>query len=92
MKKILTGIIVLLCLGGCSQESEPLKPAVDIDAGKAFVGANCSACHTLDGQGKTAEIPNLAGQPAEYLVNAMHAYREGRRHHAALQDLIARGL
>jgi cytochrome c553 len=89
MKKILTGIVVLLCLGGCSQESEPSKPAVDIDAGKAFAGANCSACHTLDGRGKTAEIPNLAGQPAEYLVNAMHAYREGRRHHAALQDLIA---
>ena len=88
MKNILVGIAILLCLGACSQEPEPSKPAVDIDAGKTFVGANCSACHTLDGRGKTAEIPNLAAQPAEYLVEAMHAYREGSRHHAALQDLI----
>jgi cytochrome c553 len=89
MKKILIGIATVLCLGACSREPEPSKPVVDIDAGKTFVGANCSACHTLDGRGKTAEIPNLAAQPAEYLVEAMHAYREGKRHHAALQDLIA---
>ena len=42
----------------------------------------------MDGRGKTAEIPNLAAQPQQYLVEAMHAYREGRRHHAALQELI----
>jgi cytochrome c553 len=89
MNKILTGIAVLLCLGACSRDPEPSKPAVDINAGKAFVAANCSACHTPDGRGKTAEIPNLAAQSAEYLVEAMHAYREGIRHHAALQDLIA---
>jgi cytochrome c553 len=89
MKNILIGIAVLMFLGACSREQDSSEPAVDIDAGKTFVSANCSACHSADGQGKTTEIPNLAAQPAEYLVEAMHAYREGRRHHAALQDLIA---
>jgi cytochrome c553 len=88
MKKILTGIITSLVLASCGGESEPTAPVMDIESGKAIVEANCTGCHTLEGQGKTAKIPNLAGQPAEYLVEAMHAYSEGARHHAALQELI----
>ena len=79
----------MLCLVACAEEREPAGQLVDLDAGKSLVENNCSGCHTPDGRGKTAEIPNLAVQPANYLVEAMHAYREGRRHHAALQDLIA---
>jgi len=78
-----------MVLTGCGEEREPAGPAVDIEAGKAIAQAHCSNCHGLDGSGKTAEIPNLAAQPAEYLVEAMHAYREDLRHHAALKDLIA---
>jgi cytochrome c553 len=88
MKKILAGVITSLVLTACGGESEPVAPAMDIESGKAIVEANCTGCHTLEGQGKTAKIPNLAAQPAEYLVEAMHEYREGGRHHAALQDLI----
>jgi cytochrome c553 len=43
----------------------------------------------MDGGGKQANIPNLAAQPADYLAEAMYAYRDDRRHHAALKDLIA---
>jgi cytochrome c553 len=85
---VLLGIVSSLALAGCTDDREPVEPAVDIDAGRSLAEANCSACHGLDGRGKTAEIPNLAGQPADYLAEAMHAYREGRRHHAALQELI----
>jgi len=88
MNKILTGSILLALLAGCGEGREPAAPAVDTVAGGAIVAAECSGCHGLDGAGKTAEIPNLAAQPAEYLVEAMHAYRDGTRHHAALQDLI----
>ena len=88
MKKILMSTVVLL-LAGCGGDREPAAPVVDIEAGKAIAQANCKGCHGLDGAGKTAEIPNLAGHSAEYLVEAMHAYREDLRHHAALQDLIA---
>jgi len=88
MKKVIYGVLVLLFLSACSEEPAPVEQAVDIDAGKRIAQADCSACHGLDGRGRTADIPNLAAQPADYLVEAMHAYREDRRHHAALQDLI----
>ena len=88
MKKILVSAIAMVFFAGCSEEREPAPPLVDIEAGKSIAQANCSGCHGLDGGGKTSEIPNLAGQPAEYLVEAMHAYREDLRHHAALKDLI----
>ncbi len=89
MNKLLTTSVSLLLLAACSEDREPAAPALDIEAGKSVVHAKCSGCHGLDGAGKTAEIPNLAGQSSDYLVDAMHAYREDRRHHAALKDLIA---
>ena len=89
MKQLLYAIAGLLLLGGCGKEAAPVAPPIDPEAGKSIAQAECFGCHRMDGSGKTAKIPNLAGQPADYLVDAMHAYREGRRHHAALQDLIA---
>jgi len=77
-------------LAACGQQPEPAAPpAVDIAAGQALTQQQCSGCHAVDGSGKSAEIPNLAGQPVGYLVDAMLAYRDGRRHHAALQELIS---
>ena len=55
--------------------------------GKAIAEAECLDCHGLDGRGANSDIPNLAAQPAEYLIDAMHAYRDGGRLHAALQDM-----
>jgi cytochrome c553 len=88
MKELLVIVIAAALLAACKQDAPP-PPTVDVEAGRQIAQAECSGCHTMDGAGKTAEIPNLAAQPADYLVDAMHAYREGRRHHAALQDLIA---
>jgi cytochrome c553 len=87
-KKLLTVAAVFL-LVACGKEPQPVQPAVDMEAGRLFAEEHCTGCHTLQGAGKSAEIPNLAGQPAAYLADAMQAYREGRRHHAALQDMIA---
>jgi cytochrome c553 len=89
MKKVLIGMIGSALLMACSEEPAPAPPPADPDAGRAIAEAECSGCHGLDGRGKSVDIPNLAAQPADYLVEAMHAYREDRRHHAALQDLIA---
>jgi len=41
----------------------------------------------MDGRGATSEIPHLTAQPVQYLIEAMHAYRDGGRLHAALQDM-----
>ena len=89
MKAFLTAAAASALLAGCSEDRAPSPPPADLDAGRAIVAAECSACHGMDGAGRTAEIPNLAAQPAAYLVEAMHAYRDGTRRHAALQDLIA---
>jgi len=87
MKNILLGLAALTLLAACSKEPESTTPAVDIAAGKAIAEADCSDCHGMDGRGLTAEIPHLTAQPAQYLVEAMHAYRDGGRLHAALQDM-----
>ena len=42
--------------------------------------AACSACHAPDGQGNApAGFPVLSGQPKEYTVAQLTAYREGER-------------
>ena len=88
MKNIVFGIAVLTLLTtACSREPESTEPVYDLAAGKAIAEADCSACHGMDGRGATSEIPNLTAQPVQYLVEAMHAYRDGGRLHAALQDM-----
>ncbi len=87
MKNILFGIVALTLLAACAKEPEPAEAVADLAVGKAIAEADCSDCHGMDGRGATAEIPNLTAQPVQYLVEAMHAYRDGGRMHAALQDM-----
>ena len=88
MKNILYGFMVFILLAACSRESEPPGIEFDFVSGKAIAGNDCADCHGMDGRGVSSEIPNLTAQPVQYLVEAMHAYRDGGRLHAALQDLI----
>ena len=39
----------------------------------------CQTCHGLDGLSRMPVAPHLAGQPREYLVKALKAYRSGER-------------
>ena len=39
----------------------------------------CQTCHGLDGLSRLAMTPHLAGQPHEYLVKTLKAYRSGER-------------
>ena len=87
MKNIVFGAVILTLLAACSKEPESSEIAFDTSAGEAIARNECADCHGMDGRGNTAEIPNLAAQPAKYLVEAMHAYRDGGRLHAALQDM-----
>ena len=89
MKNVLIGLAIFTLLAACSKEPESAEPVVDLAAGKAIAEADCSDCHGMDGRGKTAEIPHLTAQPLQYLVEAMHAYRDGGRLHAALQDMTS---
>ncbi len=44
----------------------------------------CQACHGVGGNSQIKIVPNLACQKEQYLVNAMMAYREGRRVDASM--------
>ncbi len=53
--------------------------AADADAGRAKF-ALCAPCHGGDGRsGALPEYPKIAGQNERYLVNALKAYKSGRR-------------
>ena len=89
MKNILLGVIAFTLLAACAKEPDPAGLEADLAAGKAVAKADCSDCHGMDGRGMTAEIPHLTAQPAQYLIEAMYAYRDGGRLHAALQDMAS---
>lgn len=52
--------------------------AADVTSGMDKA-ATCAACHGLNGISVSADIPNLAGQKAEYLVVQLKAFKEGTR-------------
>ena len=55
----------------------------------------CAACHGADGRSTVVpQYPKIGGQSAPYLVNALKAYREGRRQgtFAAIMAEVAKPL
>jgi cytochrome c553 len=91
MKLAVTGIFfTTMMLLGCTGQQQPARPKIDLQAGKSVAQNSCKGCHGLDGKGATDDIPNLAAQLQEYLVAAIDAYREGKREHAALKDIMGK--
>lgn len=45
----------------------------------SLVLTQCQACHGLNGVSALPGAPHLAGQPADYLVRQLRAYRSGER-------------
>jgi cytochrome c553 len=55
-------------------------------AGQAKASA-CAACHGAAGVSANPMWPSLAGQPRDYLVAAMKAYKSGTRKNAMMTDI-----
>jgi cytochrome c553 len=91
MKYAVLGLVLGLSLAlvGCTDEKKPStqQAAADIPAGKTFAERECKGCHGLDGKGAAPAIPHLAAQREHYLIAALHAYKDGKRTHAALKDM-----
>lgn len=64
--------------------------AGDAAKGRAKAG-ECAACHGASGISTAPDAPHLAGQPEDYLVAQLRAYRSGKRAHEAMA-LVAKGL
>ncbi len=69
-----------------------LSPAMaaDVRAGRQ-VALGCQGCHGMDGLSKQPDAPNLAAQPALFLVKAMAEYRAKSRQHEQM-NVVAQGL
>lgn len=53
--------------------------------------ASCAGCHGEDGNSLVSTFPKLAGQHASYLVNQLHAFKNGSRN-APMMAPLAMGL
>ena len=62
--------------------------AGDATAGKAKA-ATCAGCHGENGISVQDDWPNLAGQKAAYLENALKAYRDGTRKNDLMSGMAA---
>ncbi len=60
----------------------------DPEAGRAKAAA-CAGCHGADGNSTVATFPILAGQHADYLVQALKDYKSGKRKNAIMQAQAA---
>ncbi|HUX82133.1 MAG TPA: c-type cytochrome [Halothiobacillus sp.] len=56
----------------------------NIEAGKT-ASQTCAACHGMDGNSAMAMFPSIAGQPASYLAEQLHAFRDGKRVNAIME-------
>ena len=54
------------------------------------LAAACAICHGTNGWSAGGRLPNLAGQPEQYLVKQMRDFRDGNRP-ATIMTQIAKG-
>jgi cytochrome c553 len=57
-------------------------------AGKKKAAA-CEACHGTDGNGTAPNYPALAGQYQDYIEQALHEYKNGKRSNAIMNGMAA---
>jgi cytochrome c553 len=48
----------------------------------------CQTCHGLDGLSKMPEAPNIAGDPEQYLVRQMNAFKKGERKNEMMSVVV----
>jgi cytochrome c553 len=77
-------------LGAALALAASASGAQDAAAGRQKAQA-CTVCHGPLGLSTAPDAPNLAGQPAIYLVAQLRAYRDGSRRHEVMA-VIARPL
>lgn len=64
-----------------------------VAAGDPVAGAKkavpCEACHGKHGVAVTPQYPDLAGQYADYIVQALHEYKDGQRKNAIMKGFAS---
>jgi cytochrome c553 len=76
---------LLLVAGLLATNSVFAEADAEKGATKAYT---CTGCHGIPGYNNiypTYKVPKLGGQNFEYLVAALHAYRDGERKHSTME-------
>ncbi len=48
----------------------------------------CQTCHGMDGLSKMPEAPNIAGNPEQYLVRQLIAFKKGERKNEMMSVVV----
>lgn len=67
----------------------PLAASAESAVAKPEKVATCAACHGETGQSASPMYPNLGGQYANYIEQALHAYKSGKRKNAIMNGQAA---
>jgi cytochrome c553 len=81
IRKILFTVAVCVALPAAAGDG-------DADVGKKK-SAPCAACHGANGVSVGPDFPTLAGQHEDYLLTAMHHYKNGKRKNPIMQGMVA---
>ena len=81
MRKLILGFSLALSAGMANA-------AGDVAAGQEKA-APCAACHGATGVSASPAFPNLAGQHANYLEQAMQQYQSGNRKNPIMAGQVA---
>ncbi len=82
---------IIMVLGGfLSAQAAAAEPVGDRENGQ-LVARQCRTCHGMDGVAKLPIAPNIGGEPTEYLVRQLVAFRDGERYHE-MMSVVASGL
>ncbi len=87
MLKFNYAITLLACLF-----SQAVANAADLAAGKLKAEQACAVCHAKEGNWSVTldpSYPKLAGQHKDYLIQALHQYKDGRRKNAIMAGQAA---
>ncbi|HVC16546.1 MAG TPA: c-type cytochrome [Rhodanobacter sp.] len=68
--------IAALCLTAALPALAQTPPSAPVQPSRLGL---CAGCHGVTGHASMPGVPNLAGQPLDYLRNALGQYRDGRR-------------
>ncbi|MEQ8287833.1 c-type cytochrome [Thalassospira sp.] len=68
----------------------PTNDATTLKDGRKVAGM-CRTCHGLDGKARIPIAPHIGGEPVDYLITQLQAFKTGDREHE-MMTVVARGL
>lgn len=83
LRQPLITALVVACAAGFAPAAQ-----AGLEEGRAKAQA-CAACHGADGNAVLAGVPSLAGQPGQFIVQALFMYREGNRQNPVMTPLAS---